>query len=688
MNIKADKNKPVIIDGGLNVSKISSQIDDNQASDMLNFWLVDGALKFRPAVIQKITQTYGQILDVYPKNGEKILIKRVTDTILHTVDEMYGFYIVTANTVLAFDGTNIYQIPSSAVNNNGTWSYQYGTYNITVGKIVHNKYINETYSAQDGYTYKLEGNSVIILGAHDYTNKQEIIIVRPSVIEQPGNFPDFYSIGNYFIEYVDAFVPTTYINLTPAGSGNKSQDRNILTPKIKVQFTTNATDKVYHLPEQNIDNDTVTAVYNNLAGTTLTFTFYSGFTSDREGEITATLDRTAGTITFSTALTNASAANGSNNMTVTYEKTFYPAPTPIDLCSITSWFGGTYQGETTGNRLFVSGNPNEPTTVRWSDVDNASYFPESNCYTVGEPSDPVTAFGKMFDIMAVFKKSSTHAISYDYQVASSSVTSGTFGTSLFPVKEVSATIGCDIPGSIQIINSKLVWANTKGGVYTLESTTVKDERVVREISKNVRNLLLSKISTDAVSIDTGKYYILFTQDKAFAWDYNSSAFIDYSDTDKAQNRLSWYYWNLPITPSVSFFIGSDIWLVNSSDSSLYMLDDSQYVDTAGWFDAYIVTKYFNFNLPGYAKNVYLVEISLSNKDDAYVELSSEDCYGESEAQEIYLEQSDTERMVTEKFSPDSLWSEYFSVTVKRPESENSYFNINQMVMYYKVGGRA
>jgi hypothetical protein len=688
MTTMQDKQVEIVPTGGLNVSRLPNEIDDGQSTDMLNMWYKNSMLRNRPGLIKQIEQTYGKILDVCPKDGTLLKIPdhidNPTGTQNITVPGSEGIFIVTQKAALFFDGTKIIRIPVS-------WSYvstyytpDYTDFSFTKGCLLLSN-MQEVETGKSNSLIFISGSGYYYLGAVAYTPSNFPAAIVIVLVIKELDYSGSYEPGSNVAYSLNSYEPTIYTNMKPSGSGDLLEARNYLGPVVKNAYQTTATDTVYHFIDKSIDNFLVTAVYNNLSGTTLTFTFAASVTSSVQGGITATLDRTAGTITFSSALVDAATAEDKvPNLTVKYAKTVYPEPNPIAKCSLSAWFGGSHQGATSGDCIFVSGNPDEPNAVYWSAVGDPTYWPDDNVDYVGAPADPITAFGKAFGALITLKKNSTYMKGFTWD-----------GTKqYFPIYEIHIGIGCDMPDSVQLIANHLVWANSTGGIYTVVSTSttsstsnVYSEKNVQPLSQNINRLLLSESKADlqsAVSVDDGYYYHLFVGMHDYCWDYTTTPFINYSDTVKLQNRLAWYEWSIPHAITAAFIYDGKIWGAALDNNFLYAFDPEQSLDDGVWFDAWITSKAFDNGMPSFKKQPYYYTISMACIGIVNVEIQlidDIDTYSEIES----LEGGDSETVTEISLRQPMSWTKQYRLGIRRVGGDNGAFALSNSIIKSKIG---
>lgn len=190
--------------------------------------------------------------------------------------------------------------------------------------------------------------------------------------------------------------------------------------------------------------------------------------------------------------------------------------------------------------ILLGGCPSQPNAVFWSSNDsvsmNPAYFPMSYYNLVGDTEDAVTGFGRQYSDLIVFKERSIHKLEYDTQTLD--------GRELisFIAKPVNAKTGCDLPGTIQLIENNLVFCNTYTGVHILLSSSAAYENNVASLSLKVNESrrnevpgLLSRVRTEykdyVCSFDDDHRYWLVYGGAAYLWDYEVSSYTD----------PSWFY---------------------------------------------------------------------------------------------------------------------------------------------------
>ena len=103
-----------------------------------------------------------------------------------------------------------------------------------------------------------------------------------------------------------------------------------------------------------------------------------------------------------------------------------------------------------------------------------------------------------------------------------------------PYIPINASIGCDLPWSIQLIENNLVFAN-RNGIYTILDTTSANENNIVGISRKINGSSerpgyladVSDMDEDMIcSIDDGTHYYITANGKTWAWNYELSGWKD------------------------------------------------------------------------------------------------------------------------------------------------------------------
>lgn len=208
-------------------------------------------------------------------------------------------------------------------------------------------------------------------------------------------------------------------------------------------------------------------------------------------------------------------------------------------CTHAICYGGYNNG---GTRVFFSGNPEQQSYYYYSELLDPLTVKELSYDILGDGSQNIVKFAKQKGNLIAFCDRSVHKITYNFDDET--------GFS-FTNAEISSKIGCDMPGSVQLIDNRLVFANTSSGVHIITSSDYTDELSVRSLSANIlgsgldTGFLAKAKSCDGkcFSIDFDRKYFLFFGTYAFVWDYSQYGYSTSLEPIEAQRRLSWYYFD-------------------------------------------------------------------------------------------------------------------------------------------------
>ena len=354
---------------------------------------------------------------------------------------------------------------------------------------------------------------------------------------------------------VSAYVPVVLINANPTtGAGDLYQPENRLASRKTVWYNASVGVRLYHLP---VLATTVTRV--EVDGVRQT----SGWAYDPQ----------TGIVTFNTAPPVTDPPTN-NTVRITYLLENAAAYQSIDDCRYCTVYGGT--GELC---VVMAGSAEQPNAYFWSgnsDIKmDASYFPIEQYQLASSTEERIAGFGKQQDNLIVFKEGS--------------VGKTTLGTAVLndriyidmPYVPINASIGCNLPWSIQLVENNLVFANSSG-VYMLLDTTAANENNIFCISRKIDKAFtrgeclpgaqagsanhdsaslseqlnerqwLSGSEEEVCSCDDGKRYYLTGDGETYCWDYDISTY----------KEPSWFY--LTNTNAVAYILGDELCHLDAS----------------------------------------------------------------------------------------------------------------------------
>lgn len=613
------------LSGGINLYDTPDMVADNQLTAADNVWWHKGALRTRPG-----TREEGSVPSSFnlrqPVNERETLLMTVTESV--GAQYLFAGLLTTEGFAQFAGGQGYYGTLPPA-----------GTAHTAIG------FRTPDSEAKDWYVL-LSGGDAVVGG-----------------------------IGQSW-ETAKPYIPTVLIN----GKGNKAadegqasvyEDYNMLTRAFKCQFTTDGVSTAFSLPLKGLGSaEGQASLYGQVelitfdGGTGATNTHTASLRKTADGNVCATLTVTpaeagetnsgADSIVLTvylrpetglvevwgTAYADGNASGGAymlalprvanNNLTVTVYRGAEADGERLTICRMTrcAWFGGDRSGLGGGTRLFLTGNPDKPGLVHWSGVETPLYFPEGNYAYIGEAGEAVTGFGKQGDLLVMYTPHRMAAAQYvaggeeDYSFAQSGGVAVTGYMAHFPITQLNASIGCDCPDTVRLVNNRLVWADSTGRVYMLTSTSAYSERNVREISRNIRQALAAHgpaALKRAIAGEYAGYYILLVESTLYLLDTQNSAFASfnyYASEDNARKALPWYIWTLPVGYTFTGMTadGDAVRLTGTRTDTLatVQLVLTGETDPAGSVRSTFATKLFDFGRPDHRKSVEQLYVGISS----------------------------------------------------------------------------
>ena len=324
--------------------------------------------------------------------------------------------------------------------------------------------------------------------------------------------------GGYFrIEYtgdgfsageVPVYTPIIQINTDPTtGAGDTYQPENRLCAQKIVWYSTAEGVTKYQLPVKDVDSVDEVIVDEQV--------LTSGYTVDLK----------EGTVEFATEPTHHNPIRV-NTVKITYTKANPDAYDSIMDCPYATAFGGKQE-----LCIVVGGCPAQPNAYFWNGNNVAmdpGYFPMEQYNFAGATEEPITGFGLQQSLLVVFKERSIGRV----ELGTTDMASGRTLLTM-DYANINTAIGCDLPGTIQLVENNLVFANRTKGVHMVLDSSAAYENNIVAISRKVDNAMLPVLRSadSASSFDDGERYWVIADDKAYVWDYALST----------HKNPSWFY---------------------------------------------------------------------------------------------------------------------------------------------------
>lgn len=358
------------------------------------------------------------------------------------------------------------------------------------------------------------------------------------------------------------FIPTTTIKKTPSGGGETYQDVNMLSPYRINTFRGDGESNVLHLDAQNINDNFIpiitiggtiknggetemyrrythrhglrdkdgTFMYDTngeLAKETIGMTITGDILNNREDVTRIVVNHQKGTIEIQWAegaenpFLRKPLTDGQDNIAVVYKKQNDAALAKIMKCTIAQEFD---------NRLFLSGNPDYPSTVWHSSLNDPSYFSDLDYYEDGVDSSPIRSMVAGNNGLWVFRDADTtngvfyHTPTFDPEYGK-----------IYPSSHSSVSLGCE--GRAINFNDDVVFFSNKG--MERVSTDITTEQFATHKSSLVdRKMITHPKYKDMVLAEWEGYLLVFIGNEVFLADSRAEL------TNENHYEYEWYYWKL------------------------------------------------------------------------------------------------------------------------------------------------
>lgn len=270
------------------------------------------------------------------------------------------------------------------------------------------------------------------------------------------------------------YIPTVSINAPPTGGGTVFEEINLLTGFKKQTFVGDGVTATYQIAETNISADLLVITVNGVTKTETTH---------------FTVDRTTGIVTFLAGNIPPLATTG--NVVIQWNKSNTTNKEFVTKNKYAVLFG-------VGNdtRVFMWGNASYKNRRINSYQLDPTYFPTTYYVDIGSNEFEITdILVANANTQIIFKKNSAYYSFSEYNTATSRYA--------YPVLDLNESIGCDVSGASQIIDSQPISIQTNS-IYKWSATSVKDERNTSIISERIRKSLAQEDFTYCKTFDYQK----------------------------------------------------------------------------------------------------------------------------------------------------------------------------------------
>lgn len=372
-----------------------------------------------------------------------------------------------------------------------------------------------------------------------------------------------------------ATVPTIIISRRPTGGGQSYQGLNLLGRKWTESFLGTADATVYQLTTKDLAEDAVTARVLNA----------DGVWEDKTEGTDFTVDRAAGTVTFSTA-PGASPVTGQDNVQITAAKVREGYLDTINRCTIAAVFG--VGGST--DRVFLSGNGDKPGVDWYSNFEDPAFFPDTNYTKLVRDGARVTGYTVLSNTLAAF----IDGASDGRNVVVRSGVLDENGDAVFRVSNTMIGQDAVAPDTFCRTDKEPLFL-TNRGVYAITAEELTGEKYSQERSYYIAGAIgAAQGRENACACTYGDFYALALDGTIYLLDLQQKTYERNSPYSSFQYEC--YYW--PDIPARVLFLDGDALCFGTEDGKLCRFhtnvdDVTSYNDDGAAIDAYWETSDFD-----------------------------------------------------------------------------------------------
>lgn len=372
-----------------------------------------------------------------------------------------------------------------------------------------------------------------------------------------------------------ATVPTIIISRRPTGGGQSYQGLNLLGRKWTESFLGTADATVYQLTTKDLAEDAVTARVLNA----------DGVWEDKTEGTDFTVDRAAGTVTFSTA-PGASPVTGQDNVQITAAKVRDGYLDTINRCTIAAVYG--VGGST--DRVFLSGNGDKPGVDWYSNFEDPAFFPDTNYTKLVRDGARVTGYAVLSNTLAAF----IDGASDGRNVVVRSGVLDENGDAVFRVSNTMIGQDAVAPDTFCRTDKEPLFL-TNRGVYAITAEELTGEKYSQERSYYIASAIgAAQGRENACACTYGDFYALALDGTLYLLDLQQKTYERNSPYSSFQYEC--YYW--PNIPARVLFLDGDALCFGTEDGKLCRFhtnvdDVTSYNDDGAAIDAYWETSDFD-----------------------------------------------------------------------------------------------
>ena len=303
------------------------------------------------------------------------------------------------------------------------------------------------------YAWADDGTPAELLSGLPRHKSRAVFLAGKFWIVTGGGFYSYDGTEAKRVSAEGAYVPTTTITRSPSGGGVSYEAVNLLTPRRKNAFQTDGKSVTFTLDGEIDETGTVRAwVWGE--------------------EVTDfTLDRAAGTITFSAAPA-APDAGASDGLVVEFPHTVEGYADRIDKCTVITTYGVG-----SNDRVVLSGNPDFPNYDWTSGLDDPTYMPDLGYAAVGGEATLICGYCRIGNSLGIVKADDGS----DSTVFLRSAALSEDGEAVFTLQQTIAGVGAIAPGSFASLFDDPLFLS-RSGVAAITSSSLTGDKIIQNRS--------------------------------------------------------------------------------------------------------------------------------------------------------------------------------------------------------------
>lgn len=660
-------------DGGLNLEKAPSLIENNELTECKNLWYKEGRLQTRPGLLAK--------------DLEKLTWWGGCDSVQYTITDAVYYYLddyhkIAFGKILADD--YVWSVYFQLIAANGEI--------VSIGNLDFLRTASDVFYepinvlVYTGKPQKGAGIFAFITKANRYTPFDKLY----EVYEVSKNYKTWTMLNDFY-------VPTVYIN----GRGNNYQlanaenkisveapktieSPNMLNGRFNAYYTSDGYSNLFKLPYSYLANETVVCrVYYTLdsyvewtvkADTIRDTKKLLGYSVDLE------VDRDTGTFYFLNDDKSYSLPVMSmcpkNNIRITATKEIENGLGKVvhSTCLAINDSRIILSGGDSGNEVYIA------------NYDFPLYFPQDAVSNVGSPDSEVTALINHGEKIIAFKGDEIHTLTLVEKEKINQISLLSDNDKIFEscghilASEITRGIGCIQKTTIAKCGEEILFLATDKKIYSLNPSSKKVQNISEKIQK-----IMPDYYRNVFAVSDGLHYILFVENKAIVAEYDKkSGFRFYNwEWPKKFKILSGYHKNqnfifVATDESVNLFYTCK--LVGDTDNYLYYDDNEKKQSEDFDINASITTKHFDFSSFRQSKNIESIYLMIGSKGKTKISVNGKEIANIN--LRISKEGYDNGEYKIVKFTPHLYDTDLVYLTF---ETENSMSIGELEILYRKIG---